>query len=239
MSGSLGCTPTDPGSCERVLHQGPTAQCRAARIRIDEPRASQYPLRLPHAGQSSAFWRAGAGAWADDPAGATPRADGGDAGRPRVRRRGVPPSHAGLLPRGGASPQSIRSGRPHQASAAAQVTGLDSQFRAAAIHSACATAGAGSGLARQTFRPCQPGVLVPWPLPSAAGSARPKAPAHGRGLAQHRVRAGQAVRPRRRQPDPSPLRRGQLAKAAAGGAGHLPRRRRGLLVQRGRREALT
>ena len=40
----------------------------------------------------------------------------------------------------------------------------------------------------------------------------------GRELTQHRLRAGQAVRPRR-QPGPSPLRERQLAQAAAGGAG--------------------
>ena len=125
----------------------------------------------------SALWRPGAGAWADDPAGATPRPDGGDAGRRRVRRRGVPPGHAGLLPRGGAGPQPLRSGRPHQAAAAAPVPGLDPELRAAAGHGASAAAGPGPGPARQAVRRRQPGVPVPWPLRPAPGSARREAPA--------------------------------------------------------------
>src|SRR5215472_4597571 len=44
-------------------------------------------------------------------------------------------------------------------------------------------------------------------------------------LAQHRLRPGQAIRLRRQQPGPSPLRRCQLAQAAPGGTGDIPRRR--------------
>ena len=60
-----------------------------------------------------------------------------------------------------------------------------------------------------------------------------EAAAPGRRLARDRLRPGAAVRPRRRQPGPPPLCRGQLAQAAARGVGDLPRRRRGLPVQRG------
>src|SRR5262249_32075731 len=40
-------------------------------------------------------------------------------------------------------------------------------------------------------------------------------------LAQHRLRPGQAIRLRRQQPGPSPLRRCQLAQAAPGGTGSI------------------
>ena len=98
-------------------------------------------------------------------------------------------------------------------------------------------AGPGPSSARQAVRRRQPGVLLPWPLRPAPGTARREAPGPGGGLPQHRLRAGQTVRPRRRQPGSSALRRRQLAQAAAGGARDLWRRRRGLPVQRGGRAA--
>ena len=94
----------------------------------------------------------------------------------------MPPGHAGLLPRGGAGPQPLWSGRPRQAAAAAPLPGLDPELRAAAGHGASAAAGPGPGPAREAVRRRQPGVPVSWPLRPAPGSARREAPASGRGL---------------------------------------------------------
>jgi hypothetical protein len=51
---------------------GTPVLCQTTQLRINEPRAPQYPLRFSYAGQPSALWRTGAGAWADDRGVATP-----------------------------------------------------------------------------------------------------------------------------------------------------------------------
>ena len=102
----------DQGRCgARSLHTMTVDRIRSGSMRSRTP---QYPLGFPHARQSAALWRAGAGAWIDDAAGAAPRPDCRDAGRRRVRRRGMPPGYASLLPRGRADPQPIRSKRAGQ-----------------------------------------------------------------------------------------------------------------------------
>src|SRR6516164_8511387 len=146
-----------------------------ARVWIDEPRTPQHSARFPDAGQPSTLWRSGADAWANDRAGATPRPDSGDAGRQRVRCRGVLEDHAGLLPRCRAGPETVRGGRPRQAAAPAPGPGLD----------ASDAAGVGSGFARRAVRFGQPGVLVPRRVQSAPSPAQREAPAPGRGFAQH------------------------------------------------------
>ena len=65
------------GAIAKALRLGGRAKLRI----LYEFRAPQYPMRFPDAGQPSAFWRPGANAWAYDPAGATARSDGRDAGR--------------------------------------------------------------------------------------------------------------------------------------------------------------
>src|SRR5262245_53665570 len=134
---------------------------KTTRVWIDEPGTPQYSLRFPDAGQPSALRRSGADAWANDPAGATPRPDGGSAVQQRVGCRGVPERHAGLLPRCRADPQTTRRGRPPQAATPAPVPGLDPELGAAAGRGARDAAGPGSGFARPAVRFGQPGVLVP------------------------------------------------------------------------------
>src|SRR5690349_18128254 len=94
-------------------------------IRSNDHGTTEHPVRLPDAGEPAALWRAGADPRPDDRTGAAPRSDGGDAGRRRIRHRRMPPRHAGLLPRGGADPQSVRPRWPRQAVAAAPLARLD------------------------------------------------------------------------------------------------------------------
>src|SRR5262249_37807196 len=129
-----------------------TAPFPAAQIRINEPRPPQHTLRFADAGEPPALRRPGASAPGDAPAGTAPRSDGGDAGRRRVRRRGVSPGHAGLLPRGGAGPQPLRSGGPHQAAASTPFPDLAHELRAIAGHGAGSTTGPGPAPARQAVR---------------------------------------------------------------------------------------
>jgi len=71
-------------------------------------------------------------------------------------------------------------------------------------------------LRARRFRRRQPGVFVPWRLQSTPGSTRREAPAPDGGLAQHRLRPGQAIRLRRQQPGPSPLCQSEPAREELG-----------------------
>jgi len=71
-------------------------------------------------------------------------------------------------------------------------------------------------LRARRFRRRQPGVFVPWRLQSTPRSTRREAPAPDGGLAQHRLRPGQAIRLRRQQPGPSPLCQSEPAREELG-----------------------
>ena len=161
-------------------------------------------------------------------------ADSRDAGRRRVRRRRVPPGHAGLLPRSGAGPATPH-GRQGLAKRLLQVRSLAStrSFERLRVTLPALQQTLDRILRARRFD------IVNLEFPylghcrTAPGSARAETATPGRGLARDRLRPGAAVRPRRRQPGPPPLCRGQLAQAATRGVGDLSRRRRRLRVQRG------
>jgi hypothetical protein len=59
------CGPGNLRMSRPPTSQGTTAPCGGGQNRIDHARAPQYTLRFPDAGQPSALWRPGAGAFMD------------------------------------------------------------------------------------------------------------------------------------------------------------------------------
>ena len=230
-------------SPRRALSRGPASGTRARRTKRRcaarerpavtpmTPRRLSILHRVADAGQSPALRCPGTDPWSARAARRPARRHRGGTGQSRVRPRGVPPGDGGLLPRGGAHPQSPGSRRLAEAPAPAPLACLDAQLRAPPVRGSRAPGRGGPPPARNAVRRGRPRVPVSGPSSDARLAARNAGAEAGHRRARDRARHGPAVRPRWAGARPVALRRARLAQAPARGAAGLPRGGRNLRLQ--------